>query len=68
MNPGERCICQHDDWHNAFGDTTNVLHRGMRLTVRGRKRVGGCLFLSFEETPEDNFFITTGFVPLRNLN
>lgn len=26
MVEGERCICQHDDWYNAFGDTTTAVH------------------------------------------
>lgn len=68
MNPGEKCICQYDDWFNAFGETTTVVHRGMRLTVKDTHRVGGCTFLCFEETPEDSSFLSTGFKPLRSLN
>ena len=40
----------------------------MRLTVNGRTRLGGATFLSFEETPDDNYFLVTGFVPMRALN
>lgn len=68
MESGEKCICQHDDWWNAFGDKSTLLHRGDRLTVRGSKRVGGVRFLSFNETPEDHLFLETGFKPLRALN
>ena len=67
VEPGERCICQYDDWFNAFGDKTTVVSTGMRLTVRGSRRVGGVAFYSFEETPEDNYFLPTGFKPMRNL-
>lgn len=65
---GAKVICQHDDWYNAFGDKSTALKCGMRLTVTDRKRVGGATFLAFEETPEDNYFLLTGFVPLRALN
>lgn len=67
MVEGERCICQHDDWFNAFGETTNAVHTGMRLTVVASKRIGGATFYAFKETPEDNFFLSTGFKPMRNL-
>jgi hypothetical protein len=65
---GERCVCTEDEWYNAYGDKSTALARGMRLTVSGRRRVGGCLFLSFEETPEDNFFLCHGFKPMRTLH
>lgn len=65
---GAKVICQHDDWCNALGDKSTVLHRGMRPTVNGRTRLGGATFLSFEETPDDNYFLVTGFVPMRALN
>ena len=29
MVEGERCICQHGDWYNAFGDTTTAVHTGI---------------------------------------
>lgn len=68
MGSGDKCICQQDDWWNAFGDKSTVLKIGDRLTVKDSKRVGGVRFLSFNETPEDNFFMEAGFKPLRALN
>jgi hypothetical protein len=68
METGAKCICQYDDWYNAFGDKTSVLHQGQRLVVRASKRVGGARFLSFDETPEDHFFLESGFKPMRALN
>lgn len=68
METGSKCICQHDDWFNAFGDAFTALHKGDRLTVRASKRAGGARFLSFNETPEDHFFLEQGFVPMRALN
>jgi hypothetical protein len=68
MEPGAKCICQYDDWYNAFGDKSTALFCGMRLTVKARKNFYGALFVSFEETPEDNFFQIEGFKPMRNLN
>ncbi len=68
MEPGERCICQENDWHNAFGDTDYSLHRGMRLTVTGSRYIGGVQFYSFDEAPKDNWYMYNGFKPLRSLN
>lgn len=68
MIPGEKCICKPGTWYNAFGETTTMVQCGMRLTVKGSKRVSGATFLSFEETPDDNYFMSSGFTPLRNLN
>jgi len=68
MEPGEKCICQEDDWHNAFGDQDFSLHCGMRLTVMDSKSVGGMSFYSFEETPSKNFYLGIGFKPLRSYN
>ena len=68
VEPGDKCICQYDDWHNAFGDTDFSVHRGMRLTVSGSKLVNSMKFFSFEETPKDNFYAHMGFKPLRSLN
>lgn len=67
MGEGERCICQYDDWYNAFGEKSDALSRGMRLTVIGTQRVGGMTFYSFAEAPEGSFYLGTGFVPMRNL-
>lgn len=68
LNDGDRCICQEDDWHNAFGEKDLALHCGMRLTVVDSKRVGGLRFLSFKEAPKDNFYMEDGFKALRSLN
>lgn len=65
--PGTKWICQHDDWWNAHGDKSEALHRGMRLTLTETYRLGGALFLRFEET-QNNGYLSTGFVPLRSLN
>lgn len=68
MNEGDTCICQENDWYNAFGEATTVLHRGMRLTVIASKMVGGAKFYAFKETPKDHFFLGLGFKPMRTLN
>lgn len=68
MEPGEKCICQEDEWHNAFGDTDDSVHRGMRLTVVDAKFIGGTRFYAFEETPKGNYYLYIGFKPLRSLN
>lgn len=70
MEPGERCICQYDEWWNAFGelkDQYTKLMKGDRLTVVGSKRVGGLSFYEFKEHP-GQLFMHDGFKPLRNLN
>lgn len=68
LDVGSKCICQEDEWYNAFGDKTVSVQRGMRLTVIDSKRVGGLSFLSFKETPKDNFYLSTGFRSLRSYN
>lgn len=68
MEPGEKCICQEDEWFNAYGDTDFSVHRGMRLTVTDSMYIAGTRFYSFEETPEGNFYLYLGFKPLRSLN
>lgn len=68
MQPGDKCICQEDNWHNAFGDSDYSVHRGMRLTVTKSYYVGGVKFYSFEETPKGNGYMHIGFKPLRELN
>lgn len=65
MEPGDKCICQYDDWHNAFGEEDFSVNQGMRLTVLGSINVGGSSFYSFEETPEGNY-MGIGFNPLRS--
>lgn len=66
MEPGEKCICQENDWYNAFGDTDFSVHRGMRLTIKSTRFVAGSQFLEFEETPAGNFYMSIGFNPLRS--
>lgn len=68
MEPGDRCICQYDDWHNAFGEDDFSVNCGMRLTVLDSRNIGGTSFYSFEETPKDNFYMGIGFRPLRSYN
>lgn len=68
MEAGERCICIEDDWHNFLGEKDVTLRRGMRLTVSDSCRVGGMDFYSFEETPKDNFYMSLGLKPMRELN
>jgi hypothetical protein len=68
MEPGEKCICQEDDWCNAFGESNFSVSRGMRLVVKDSMFVAGTKFLSFEETPVGLFYMSIGFTPLRNYN
>lgn len=68
MEIGEKCICQHDDWHNAYGDEDFTVHRGMRLTVNEVIYISGSPFLQFEETPKGNYYLAMGFLPLRSLH
>lgn len=68
MSPGEKCICQCDDWVNAFGQGTTICPVGARLTVKERRLIGSLRFLSFAELPEDHFFLIDGFKPLRELH
>jgi len=68
VQKGDKCICQHDDWWNAYGDRSEALHCGMHLTVSGRKTIYGQLFYSFEEAEDDNWFWSQGFKPMRSLN
>lgn len=65
---GQKFICQHDDWINAYGNSAHALHKGMRVTVTGSVRIAGTTFLSFKETPEGNYYLYTGFKSLRSLN
>lgn len=68
MNKGEECICQEDDWFNAFGEQCFALHTGMRTTVTGTKYVGGLQFLMFKETPKDHWFMSAGFISIKEYN
>ncbi len=65
---GNTVICQHDRFFNAFGDHTEMLHKGQRLTIKQTKRIGGATFLEFDEAEKDNWFLQTGFKPMRALN
>ncbi len=66
---GAKVICSHTDLYNAFGDKAVMLEIGMRLTISGRHRIGGVLFLKFKEVREgDPSFMSTAFTPLRSLN
>lgn len=68
MEDGEKCICQYDDWHNAYGDSDVSVHRGMRLTVVESMSISGTRFYAFKETPKGNYYLHLGFTPMRNLN
>jgi hypothetical protein len=68
MDVGDRCICQYEEWFNAFGAGRTMLTVGQRMTVIETRRVGGAQFLAFEETPKDNYFMADGFKPMRELN
>lgn len=68
MEPGDKCICQEDDWHNAYGEEDFSVHCGMRLTVRDSVYISGTRFFSFEETPKGNYYLYLGFKPLRSLH
>lgn len=68
MEKSDVCICQEDEWFNAFGETTTLLKRGMRLTVSGSYRVAGSAFYRFRETPAECAFLAIGFKPMRELN
>lgn len=68
MEPGDKCICQEDDWHNAYGEEDFSVHLGMRLTVRDSIYIAGTRFFSFEETPKGNYYLHLGFRPLRSLH
>lgn len=68
MEPGAKCICSYHELYNAFGEKTEALHRGMRLTVTGSMYIAGSRFYSFEQTPDDNWYVAEAFTPLRSLN
>lgn len=68
MDVGDKVICQYDEWWNAFGEKQEVLSRGQRFIISETKNVGGTSFLAFEEGPKDNFYLFSGFTPMRNYN
>ena len=67
LEPGSKCICQAEDWYNAFGERQDKIPVGTRLQVVDRVRVAGASFLKFEEYP-NLLFLSTGFKSLRSLN
>lgn len=68
MDAGEKCICQEEEWFNAFGPGTYKLVLGQRLTVRDTRRVAGARFLAFKEVEGEHWFMDSGFKPMRSLN
>jgi hypothetical protein len=68
VQPGDKCICSEHELFNSYGQKTEALHRGMRLTVLEARRINGYRFYSFKETPKDNYYDVEAFTPLRNLN
>lgn len=68
MEPSDKCICQENDWHNAYGDSDHSVHRGMRLTVLDSIYIMGTRFYSFEETPKGCYYMAIGFKPMRSLH
>lgn len=68
MEPGEKCVCSFDKLYNAFGEKTEAVHLGMRLTVTDSMYIGGMRFYSFEQTPDNNWYMASAFTPLRRLN
>lgn len=68
MEPGDKCICQYDEWYPAFeGGKAMPLSKGQRLTVRDSIYIGGARFYLFEGI-EKASYLSTGFKPLRSLN
>ncbi len=61
IEEGDTCICQYDDWFNAFGEQSHSVHTGMVLTVTRTVMVAGARFLEFEETPDGLQYLATGF-------
>ena len=68
MEVGDKCICQENEWTNAFGKDDFTVRLGMRLVIKRVIYVAGSRFLSFEETPKDNYYLSMGFKPLRQFN
>lgn len=67
FEPGVKCVCQSEDWYNAFGEKTVMVPVGTRLVLTKRVRVHGCMFLEFDEFPNLQF-LSTGFKSLRSMN
>lgn len=59
---GERVTCLFDGWYNAFGDKSEALHAGVKVTVIGSRMIGGMRFLEFKEHPGNYYLEETAFV------
>jgi hypothetical protein len=57
---GDIVECQYDDWHNAYGDKHEVLHRGFPGRVKESSRRAGEPFIELEEFP-GQWFWARGF-------
>lgn len=62
LEDGERATCLFDDWYNAFGDKSEALHAGVKVTVIGSRYIGGTRFLEFKEHPGNYYMEATAFV------
>lgn len=52
MKPGDVVTCKADIWFNAYGDETRAVTRhDPPRAVAATKRVGGAMFLGFEDAP-----------------
>ena len=67
FEPGVQCICQSENWYNAFGEKTVMIPVGTKLVLTKRMRLHGAMFLEFDEYPKLQF-LSTGFKSLRSLN
>ncbi len=56
IRPGDIVECECDDWHNAYGDKHEVLHRGFPGRVVDRQMRAGEAFLELEEFPGQLFW------------
>ena len=68
MEDGEKCICSEHELYNPFGDKSEMLYRGQRLTVTGSRYIAGTRFYRFKETDRDNWFQAEAFTPIRKLH
>lgn len=62
MESGQRVICLFDNWYNAFGDKSEALCAGQKLTVAGGRYIGGTRFLEFEEIPGNYYMEANAFI------
>lgn len=68
FDTGDKVICQVNELYNAFGEGSQCLRMGMRLTIREPHNFFGVRMLSFEELNEDMKFLADAFKPLRSLH